>query len=254
MLLIFIGVYLVLAVLVYLMFKVLKGSVDKIGDQSKSYYVDKLQEYDELINDKEEKLNTLNREIKNKKVEAQSIKNDMLNNPIDFDISIIDVLSRTKYKDKSVFEIEQMIDEEFDYDKEKIIEEFVKRADDSKNFDFCKKLSKKFTPKRIYDLKTLSKDELNVKLKKILDEEEYKIFELYRQTHEKCSLDGFINYLDELVELNDPTITVYVGNKNEKYDYLDKNIVTKVDKNIFRGIKIGYRGKIYDFSLNGRNL
>lgn len=254
MILIFIGVYLVLAVLVYLMFKILKGSVDKIGDQSKSYYVDKLQEYDELINDKEEKLNTLNQEIKNKKVEAQNLKKDMLNSPIDFDISIIDVLSKTKYRDTNIFEIEQMIDEEFDYDKEKIINEFIKKADDTKNFDFCKKLEKKFTPKKIYELKTLPNADMKVKLKKMLTQEEYEILDLYINTHDKFTIDGFLNYIGELVVLNDPTITVYVGNKNEKYEYLNKNIKTKIDKNIYRGIKIGYRGKIYDFSLNGRNL
>ena len=135
MILLFIGVYLVLAVLVYFMFKILKKAVEKIGNQSKSYYVDKLQEYDELINDKEEKLNLLNEEIKNKKVEAESIKKDMLTNPIDFDINIIDVLSKTKYQDNNIFKIEQMIDEEFDYDKEKIIKEFIKKTDDSKNFE-----------------------------------------------------------------------------------------------------------------------
>ena len=254
MLLLFIGVYVVLAVLVYLMFKILKNSVDKIGNQSKSYYVDKLQEYDELINDKEEKLNTLNEEIKNKKVEAENIKKDMLTSQIDFDISIIDVLSKTKYQDKSIFEIEQLIDEEFDYDSEKIIKEFIKKTGDDKNFEFCKKLSKKFTSKKIYELKTLPKDEQEAKLKKMLDENEYKILEVYKSTHEKFKLDGFINYLDELMELNNPAITVYVGNKNEKYEYLSKRIKTKIDKNIYRGIKIGYRGKIYDFSLNGRNL
>ena len=253
MLLLFLGVYSVLAVLVYLMFKVLKDVVNRIGNQSKSYYVDKLQEYDELINDKEKQLNTLNQEIKNKKVEAEKIKQDMLNSPIDFDINIIDVLSRTKYKDKSIFEIEHLIDEEFDYDKEKIIKEFIKKADD-KNYDFCKKLERKFTPKKIYELKTLSRDMQEVKLKKMLNDDEYKILELYRNTHKKFSLDGFINYLNELVKLNDPTIVVYVGNKNESYEHLNKNIKTKVDKNIYRGIKIGYRGKIYDFSLNGRNL
>ena len=100
----------------------------------------------------------------------------------------------------------------------------------------------------------MPKNELEVKLKKILTSQEYEVLELYKNTHEKFTIDGFVNYLGELLVLNDPTITVYVGNKNEKYEYLNKNIKTKVDRNIYRGIKIGYRGKIYDFSLNGRNL
>ena len=177
----------------------------------------------------------------------------MLSTPIDYNINLIDVLKKAEDQ-RSIFEIEQMIDEVFIYDNEKIIKEFIKNTDDSKNFEICEKIQKKFTFKKIYELKTLSLDELEAKLKKMLKSDEYKILEIYKNTHKKFRIDGFINYLDELIKLNDPTITIYVGNKNEKYEYLDKNIKTKLDKSIYRGVKIGYRGKIYDFSLNGRNL
>ena len=253
MLLLFIGVYFVLAILVYSMFEIFKNMVGKKRKQSKSHYVEKLEEYGELIDDKEEKSNTLNEEIKNKKVEAENIKQDLLSTPIDYNINLIDVLKKAEDQ-RSIFEIEQMIDEVFIYDNEKIIKEFIKNTDDSKNFEICEKIQKKFTFKKIYELKTLSLDELEAKLKKMLKSDEYKILEIYKNTHKKFRIDGFINYLDELIKLNDPTITIYVGNKNEKYEYLDKNIKTKLDKSIYRGVKIGYRGKIYDFSLNGRNL
>lgn len=236
------------------MFRVLKKSVDKIDDQSKTYYVDKLQEYDELINDKEEKLNILDEEIKNKRVEAENIKNNFEDDQIDFDISIIDVLSRTKYQDKNIFEIEKMINDKFNYDNEKIIEEFVKRIENTKNYDFCKKLKRKFNNAKMYDLKILQDQELENSLKKLLTKKEYQLLEAYKQTHLKFKLEEFVNYIDELVELNSPSITVYVGSKSENYDHLSKHIKTKIDSNIYRGVKILYQSKMYDFSLNGKDL
>lgn len=250
----FIGVYIVLAILVYLMFKILKKSVEKIDDQSKTYYVNKLQEYDDLINDKEEKLESLNEEIKNKKVEAESIKNDINTDQIDFDISIIDVLSGTKYQDQSIFEIEKMINSKFNYDSEKIISEFIKNISNGKNYEFCKKLKRKFNRKNLYELKILSNKELQNKLKDMLDAKEYSILETYNQTHLKFDLDEFLNYLDELEILNNPKITVYVGNKEENYDHMSKYIKTKVDSSIYKGVKIMYQSRMYDFSLNGRDL
>ena len=250
----FIGVYIVLAVLVYLMFRVLKKSVDKIDDQSKTYYIDKLQEYDELINDKEEKLNILDEEIKNKKVEAERIKAEYDDDQIDFDISIIDVLSRTKYQDKNIFEIEKMINEKFNYNSEKIVEEFVKKTENVKNYEFCKRLKKKFNNKNLYDLKILTDAELEAKLKSMLTKKEYQLLESYKKTHLKFKLEEFMNYVDELVELNSPNIIVYVGSKNENYDYMNKYIKTKVDPTIYKGVKILYQSRMYDFSLNGKDL
>lgn len=250
----FLGVYTVLAILVLLMFKVLKDSVNKIDNQSKTYYIDKLQEYDDLINDKEQKLNNLDEEIKNKKVEAEAIKNDIDADKIDFDISIIDVLSRTKYQDKNFFELEKMIDEQFNYDNEKIVMSFLEKVKDNKNYEFCKKLKQKFSNKRVYELKILSGQELEEKLSDLLSSKEKELLDFYKRANPKFKLEDFINYLDELVDLNSPKITVYVGNKNENYDHLDKNIKTKFDASIYRGIKIKYQSHLYDFSLGGKDL
>ena len=68
------------------------------------------------------------------------------------------------------------------------------------------------------------------------------------------SIDNFMNYLEELIDLNNPTILVYVGNKEENYDHLSKYIKTKYTKDIYRGIRIIYKNKMYDFSLSERNV
>ena len=65
---------------------------------------------------------------------------------------------------------------------------------------------------------------------------------------------GFIDYITELLDLNSPRVLVYVGKKDENYDYLSKYIKTVYSRDIYKGIKIVYRNKIYDYSLNERNV
>ena len=69
-----------------------------------------------------------------------------------------------------------------------------------------------------------------------------------------ASVDGFMDYLNELLDLNSPNIMVYVGSKSENYDYLSKYIKTVYSKDIYKGIRIIYRKRIYDYSLNERNV
>ena len=47
----------------------------------------------------------------------------------------------------------------------------------------------------------------------------------------------------------DPFVYVYVGNSKENYDHLHEFVKTKVDENIFKGVSIIYKGKLYDYSL-----
>lgn len=250
----FIGIYVILIALVFLMFRVLKNAVNKIDEESKRYYVEKLEEYDKIIDDKENKINDLNEEIKNKKVEAESIKSIVQNDGIDFDVNIVDILSRTKYQEDDFFKIEKKINENFNYDYEKIVKSFVEKIDFEKDYKFARKLRKKFTPEKIFKLKTLGEKELEEELSKMLDEKEFEIFMVYKNTHLKFNFDEYIIFLDELKALNDPHVIVYVGDRNVSFNDISKSVKTKYDANIYKGIKILFRNRMYDFSLNGRDL
>ena len=78
------------------MFFILKGTVRKINSQTKLYFVDKLQEYDYLIDQKEEKLNQINREIQEKELKKGSEDTSTNRGTYDFDYQIIDLLNKTK--------------------------------------------------------------------------------------------------------------------------------------------------------------
>ena len=104
---------LVIVGLVGFMFFILKGTVKKINSQTKLYFVDKLQEYDYMINQKEEKLNSINQEIHKQSIKKTEEVVKPQKNTYEFDYQIIDLFNKTKYQDKNIFELNKKIDETF---------------------------------------------------------------------------------------------------------------------------------------------
>lgn len=236
------------------MFLVLKSTVKKINSQTKLYFVDKAQEYDYMIDEKLDKLSKINQELKEKELNKDETDNSVSSNNYEFDYQIIDLLNKTKYQDKNIFEINKMIDEKFDIDYVGILKEFLKNIHDDGTYKFVMELRKKFNSTTIYKLKILSEEEQMELLNNKLSEKERQVYKAYLKINNKHNIDSFIDYLNELVDLNNPNITVYVGNKTENYDYLSNYIKTVYSKDIYKGIKIIYKNKIYDYSLNERNV
>jgi hypothetical protein len=76
------------------------------------------------------------------------------------------------------------------------------------------------------------------------------IFNEYYSVSESFQVEEFCNYLDYEMGKCDPTIYVYVGEKDVDYNKLDKNIKTIYSKDIYKGLKILYLNQLYDFSLS----
>ena len=246
---------LVIVALVGFMFFILKGTVKKINSQTKLYFVDKLQEYDYLIDRKEEKLNNINEEIKKQEKLIVEGQESSRKNTYEFDYQIIDLFNKTKYQDKNIFELNRKIDETFNIDYIELLKKFLEYVKDDGTYQFCVDLRDKFTSEVVYQLKIMNSDEQKKYLSGMLKEQEYNIYKLYLVVALKeASVDGFIEYLDELIDLNSPNIMVYVGSKYDNYDYLSKYIKTVYSKDIYKGIRVIYRKRIYDYSLNERNV
>ena len=255
MVIVFVIVCLIIAFLVALMFLVLRKTVRIVNDQTKSYFVNKLQGYDDLIQDKENKLQEIDELIKDKekriKEEAKQ-SNDRLGYA--FDTDVIDLFNATKYQDKNVLELNRQIDENFVVNYEELVKDFLTLCRDSENYDFCLNLRGKFSSDIIYSLKSLVPLEREKKLRETLTDKEYKVYEAFKLMTSENTVENFVDYLDQLVDLNNPKVRILVGNKNENYDHLSDYIETIYNDKIYRGIKIIYRNKVYDFSLSERNV
>ena len=237
------------------MFMVLKKTVGIINDQTKSYFVNKLQGYDDLIQDKENKLQEIDDLIKDReKGIKEKETQENINNNYAFDTNVLDLLNSTKYQDQNIFELNRKIDENFVVNYEELIKDFLTLCKDSNDYDFCVGLREKFNSDVIYKLKSMMPEDLEKELRELLSKKEYKIYDAYKLIANDSSIDNFIDYLDQLVDLNNPKITILVGNKSENYDHLSEYIETVYSERIYRGIKIIYKNKVYDFSLSERNV
>ena len=177
----FIIVSLIIAFLVFLMFMILKKTVGIVNTQTKSYFVNKLQGYDDLIHDKENKLQEIDDLIKDKE---KGIKEDNNNKELSksyaFDTNVIDLLNSTKYQDKNVLEINKIIDENFVVNYEELVKDFLSLCDEDTNYDFCLNLRGKFDSDTIYKIKSMMDDDKEDMIKKMLSEKEYKVYEAFK--------------------------------------------------------------------------
>lgn len=236
------------------MFLILKRTVRIVNNQTKSYFVNKLQNYDDLIEEKENRLNEIDDAIKSKELGLKENTKEEKDRDYIFDAGVIDILNNTEYQNKNIFELNKKIDSTFVIDYESLISDFLSFTKDDKNYEFCKNLRDKFDGDTIYHLKTIQREDLEDEYKKILNKKEYKIYESFKIIATDNSIENFVDYLNELVELNSPYIVIQVGNKQENYDHISDYIRTVYNDKIYRGIKIIYRNKIYDFSLSERDV
>ena len=131
MIILFIIVSLIVAFLIFLMFLILKRTVRIVNEQTKSYFVNKLQGYDDLIADRENKLNEIDELIKNREIGKEGNKKELTKRGYAFDTSVIDLFNATQYQDKNIFELNRKIDENFVVNYEELVKDFLTFCDDS---------------------------------------------------------------------------------------------------------------------------
>lgn len=247
---IYIATIIICLVLVAILFFALRSTVKRIDYNTKKYFIDKLQDYDYLIDEKKKILNELNEKIEeNKKVLSNDVKSNE-NSVKKESFEYYEDLDVPKYMDENLFKKYKKIKEKFSLDKEKIIKDFINKIKLNENSDYniLVKIRNKFTKNTIYEIMKLRKDGQKKYIKNILSDEELVLIKKYMDL-EDIKINNLILKLDTLIDKNDPNIYVYVGEKGKKYDYISPLIKTLYDEDINEGIKINYRGVLYDYSL-----
>lgn len=236
--------------LIAIMFFALRSTVKRIDYNTKKYFVDKLQDYDYLIDEKKKKLNELNEKIEeNKKILSKEIKdtNQRIN------VEKKDYQNNTKmpkYQDENLFKKYKDIKNKFSFDKEDLIKKFIDDISTSKNENYkvLVNIRKKFTSEKIYQIIKLHVKDQIYYIYSFLTDEEINILK-ENINFNKFKINDFITKLDTLIEKSDPIVYVYTGEENENYDHISPIIKTKYDDSINEGIKINYKGNLYDYSL-----
>ena len=173
------------------MYLILKKTVRIVNEQTKSYFVNKLQGYDDLIAERENKLNEIDELIKSREIGKENNKKE-LKGGYAFDTSVIDLFNSTHYQDKNIFELNKKIDENFVVNYEELVKDFLTFCDDSKDYKFCLNLRNKFDSEQIYRFKSMLDFEYEDGLRKFLTDKEYKIYEAFKLIISDHSIENFV--------------------------------------------------------------
>ncbi len=242
-------VFAFLALMILIMFFLLKNIVKTINEQSKSYFALKLQDYDDLVEEKSKKLDEIKSNYNETKIEENNKIKEESDNGIVNKASVID-FSNANYQVEDILERFKEIDKRFVINSKSVVEKFLKDINTyDNNYNVLINIKNKINSLGIYELLSSNKSDAYKKILSVLNEEETNILKKYSKSS-SFRVDEFLSYLDYEIKKSDPTIYVEVGNKDENYDYLSPNIKTVYNKRIYKGIMITYQDKVYDYSLN----
>ena len=259
---------------------VFKNAIKRINDSTKKYFLEKLQQYNYLIDEREEKLEKIEKNIQQQSIKMEKINKDYLNGDseeesiLSSDIekkveemrqykqklekekqkSVVYDIPTPQYKETNFFDTYKNLKKNFKIDAEKIITEFIEKHNEEKEtekYEILKKFRNQFTEKCIYECLTLTSEEQYEIIKEVTNKKVEKIInfdEIFKEP-KKFMVTALIDELDQKIKQYNPSIYVYVGQKDINYDNIDERIKTKFYKNMSEGIIIYYKGKIYDYSI-----
>ena len=238
--------------LILLMFSFLKRIVEKINKISKEYYLDKVQVYDNLIQEKENRLNELNDEIEKRKIEKEEdeSKDEIIeskNDSSEYEVNI----KKVDYQDENILQQVKTIDEKFNLNEEELIKKFIERVSKNQSFEKYNELKNyqdKLNSKVCYEMSSKNAKEQEEFLRNLFKNNQ-EIINDFMKENKKMNIIVFRPYLDKILAKEDPFIYVYVSDKNKNYDYISNKIQTIYDNRIYRGIMIKYKNRMYDFCI-----
>ena len=275
----------VVAIMFIFSFYILKNLIKKIDQNVKRYFLQTLQEYNYLIEEKEKQYEEIKQRLKLIKEKSKIVEMlEVDNKDILFDVEIEDKLLRMKeykekirvkeheenieanivdmkqpkYKEEGFFYNYKELKKQFNIDNREIIEKFIERKvnkkgsiTEIKNYNLLRKYKEQFSSKVIYDLLTFTNEEQYQLIKEVTTKTQEKLigFEEKFSDISKFTVTKLVDYIETILKQYDPTIYIYVGIKDLNYDSINKYIKTCFYKNMSEGIMIIYKGQIYDYSI-----
>lgn len=250
---------LVIGVMLFFLLIMFKNIIKRINKNAKKFFINKLDDYDDIVKEKEQQIEVLNEEIKKllknkdelEKYRTISIPHTKRNKPTKGAIYSLKV---PKYREENFFTNYKELKNTFDFNKEELIKNFIKEHQnkkDEKDYKILCNFKNKFDKEAIYQLMTLSGEEQIDLLEKILTEKEKELIPLDAVTDDKhkFTIMKLFEMVDKKMIETDPYITIYVSKYDIDYNYIDPYIKTVHYPRMSEGLMIEYKGKSYDYSI-----
>ena len=257
----YIAVVVVLGILIYFMFVMLKSVIAESNQKVNGYFIKNLEEYDEIYKHKMTSLNKLNNEYEDVSRELRNMKNEMVSHktspfyaprPIPRDIYI----PTARYIDNDFFEdYKNAKDKLMSIDKQGLIDNVMEKVPYTGDMDMYKlatSIIDKMNFEAKYDLCSISSEEQLKILNEALNNKEKEL--LYEHIQDMTDVDefdilNFIDYVKHIQRKHTPKVYVSVAENEKDFTNKKRNIVCNVDGNICEGVKIVYQNKVYDYSI-----
>ena len=248
----------IVIIMLLFVFVLLKNIIKRIGQNAKKYFVNKLHDYDYIVQEKEKQIDELTDEIKillKNKAELDRYKTITLpKEKRKLSSKTIHNFKVPKYREENFFSNYKELKKKFDFDKEDLIKNFIKEHTDKKHEKDYKTLcnfKSKFDKEAIYQLMTLTSQEQYKLIKTILTDKEKELIDIDKiiKNKNRFTILKLFEKIDEMILEINPTINVYVSKYDKNYNYIDPYIKTIQYANMSEGIIIEYKGKRYDFSI-----
>lgn len=258
------AVILIVIMLVFVFF-LFKNILKRMDDNAKRYFVNKMQDYDYIIEEKRTELNDLKSKLEELQQES---KNIIRKKDTDFKLperkkedddgnDFIEVqyeLKTPKFREEDFFKNYKELKRIFTVNNEELIKKFVKEhksEKEEKEYNALNKIKNKFTEEAIYQCLTLNKEEQLEVINEVLtatDKKTLKLDKIIKENSE-FGINELIKYIENRMEEIDPYIYIYMNVIDKNYSKMDKNIILKTYNNMSEGIIIKFRNKIYDYSI-----
>lgn len=270
----------IVIIMISFSFYIYKNIIKRINNKVKTYFIEKLQEYNYLIDEKEEELEKLRKVIieetklqklkqQHEQIEEKEVYTETIfSSEIEKKLKEMKLFKKTmrekeqivydiptpQLRENSFFNNYKVLKKKFKIDNEKTIKEFIEghksTEEDLKKFEILVNFRKQFTAETTYKLLTLSQEDQYKIVSEVIKPEENKILQIEKNfKNNRMNILKLLKNVEEKMKKNDPMIYVYVGNESLNYDNLGKNVKTRYYKNMSEGIIIHYKGKMYDYSI-----
>ena len=219
----------------------------------KKIFVDRLQEFDFLIEDKEKKINELNGEISNRKEQIEELKSKTVKRKADIEDNNKEVVLPVfaDLEDDNVKTIYRKIKYGFNYDVETAIKKLVKSNHENNSkqlYNEYRKIRSYFSFNVIYKISTFQSNEQFVIVNELLsDIEKERVKNIL--VKKNFNINKFVEKVEELIIKSNPKIKVLVGDKSKSYNDIDEYVETVYSDKITEGFKIEYKGVVFDYSI-----
>ena len=233
----------VLVIMTIVIFLILRRAIIDMDKKAKAYFTLKLEKYNDEVENKEEEKKEIVQEQKEEQKQTSDYKPS----------TVVYVEDNHDYEITNLMETLKKVDEKFSFNVEKVIQNFLdtKTTQTGKMRylklkrmqDYIKKIGvykiiktndRKLEEKIIHDLRDIDEDILNQ----------------YLVGKKKLVVSDLLNYLEYEMGKCDPTVYVVVGDRSKNYNYIDKSIKTVYNPKVYKGIKIVYQNRMYDYSLS----